>query len=74
MSPALQLLERGHQPVRLAEVIGAVLRYRDPGDKEAAELQEMVCSLGERRALSQCASLPEDHPLVELAIEKSTSV
>jgi mannitol-1-phosphate 5-dehydrogenase len=70
VSPALQLLERGVEPVHLAGVIGAVLHYDDSGDEEAVEMQEMIHSLGERATLAQCAGIPEDHPLVELVLEE----
>ena len=70
VSPALQLIEQGHEPVHLAEVIGAVLRYDDTGDEEAVKLQEMIHDRGERSALSQCAGVAEDHPLVELVLER----
>lgn len=70
VSPALQLLERGEEPANLAGVISAVLHYDDPGDEEAVELQEMVRAHGERAALSRCADIAEDHPLVELVLEK----
>lgn len=70
VSPALQLLDLGHEPTHLAEVISAVLRYDDPQDEEAVELQELVRERGEREALSQCAGVDEDHPLVELVLER----
>ena len=70
VSPALQLLDLGHEPARLAAVIAAVLRYDDPGDEEAVELQELVREKGERAALSRCAGVEEDHPLVELVLEQ----
>jgi mannitol-1-phosphate 5-dehydrogenase len=69
VSSAVQLLERGEEPVHLAGVIGAVLRYDDRGDEEAVELQEMIRVRGERSALSRCTGLAEDDPLVELVIE-----
>ena len=71
VSPALQLLERGHEPIHLAGVIAAVLRYDDPNDGEAVELQEMVRDQGERAALSHCAGIDKDHPLVELVLEQT---
>ncbi len=70
VSPALQLIERGHEPVHLAEVIGAVLRYDDSGEEEAVELQEMIRDRGERATLGYCAGIDEDHPLVELVLEQ----
>ena len=69
VSPAIQLLDLGHEPAHLAAVISAVLRYDDPEDEEAVELQELVRNRGERAALSQCAGVDEDHPLVELVLE-----
>ena len=69
VSPAIQLLDLGHEPTHLAAVISAVLRYDDPGDEEAVELQELVRDRGVRAALSQCAGVDEDHPLVELVLE-----
>ena len=71
VSPALQLIEQGHEPVHLAEVISAVLRYDDSGDEEAVKLQEMIRDQGERATLGQCAGLEEDHPLVELVVERA---
>ncbi len=71
VSPALQLLDLGHEPAHLAEVISAVLHYDDPSDEEAVELQELVREKGERAALSRCAGVNEDHPLVELVLEQA---
>jgi mannitol-1-phosphate 5-dehydrogenase len=71
VSPAVQLLERGEQPVHLAGVIGAVLRYDDEGDEEAVELQEMIRLQGERSALSRCTGLAEGHALVDLVLENT---
>ena len=70
VSPALRLLELGHTPVHLAEVISVVLRYDDPEDEEAVELQGTVRAVGERSALAQYADLEEDHPLVDLVVER----
>ncbi len=70
VSPALRLLELGHRPVHLATVIGAVLRYDYPEDEEAAELQETIRAEGERSALAQYAEIGEDHPLVDLVVER----
>ena len=70
VSPALRLLELGHRPVHLATVIGAVLRYDYPEDEQAAELQETISAEGERSALARYAGIEEDHPLVDLVIER----
>lgn len=46
----------------------AVLRYDDPQDEEAVELQERIRDRGARAVLSQCAGVDEDHPLVKLVL------
>ena len=60
----------GHMPVHLATVIGAVLRYDHPDDEEAQELQEAIRVAGERSALARYAGIGEDHPLVDLVVER----
>ncbi len=70
VSPALRLLDMGHMPVHLATVIGAVLRYDHPEDEEAQELQEAIRAGGERSALARYAGIGEDHPLVDLVVER----
>jgi len=70
VSPALRLFDMGCAPVHLAEVIRAVLRYDYPEDEEAAELQETIRAEGERLALAQYAGIGEDHPLVDLVVER----
>lgn len=70
VSPALRLFEMGHAPENLASVVGAVLRYDHPGDEEAEELQRTIRAEGRRSAFARYAGIAEDHPLVELVIEK----
>jgi mannitol-1-phosphate 5-dehydrogenase len=70
VSPALRLLELGHRPIHLATVIGAVLRYDHPEDEEARELQETIRAEGEPSALARYAGIGEDHPLVDLVVER----
>jgi mannitol-1-phosphate 5-dehydrogenase len=57
-------------PVHLATVIGAVLRYDHLEDEEARELQEAIRAGGERSALARYAGIGEDHPLVDLVVER----
>ena len=40
------------------------------GDEQAAELQETIRAEGERSALAQYAGIGEDHPLVDLVVER----
>ena len=71
VSPALRLFEMGHEPVHLATVIGTVLRYDDPDDEEAMELQETIRAEGERSALARYARIGEDDPLVDLVVKRA---
>lgn len=71
VSPALRLLDMGHEPRHLAAVIGSVLRFDYPQDPEAVELQEAVGGGGAREALARYAGIPEDHPLVDLVAGRS---
>ena len=70
VSPALRLFEMGHTPTHLAAVIKAVLRFDYPQDAEAVELQETIRAEGERAVLAQYATIAEDHPLVDLVVER----
>jgi mannitol-1-phosphate 5-dehydrogenase len=74
VSPALRLFEMGHTPTHLAVVIRAVLAFDYPHDEEAVELQETIRTQGERLALVRYASVEEDHPLVDLVVERTDSI
>ena len=74
VSPALRLFEMGHTPTHLAVVIRAVLAFDYPQDEEAVELQETIRAEGERPALVRYASLEEDHPLVDLVVERTDGI
>jgi mannitol-1-phosphate 5-dehydrogenase len=74
VSPALRLFEMGHTPTHLAVVIRAVLAFDYPQDEEAVELQETIRTQGERLALVRYASLEEDHPLVDLVVERTDGI
>jgi mannitol-1-phosphate 5-dehydrogenase len=74
VSPALRLFEMGHTPTHLAAVIKAVLGFDYPQDAEAVELQEAIHAEGERAALAHYATIAEDHPLVELVVERSDRI
>jgi mannitol-1-phosphate 5-dehydrogenase len=69
VGPALRLMEMGRAPEHLATVIRAVLAFDHPEDPEAVEMQEMIQTEGERRALAHYAGIAEDHELVDLVLE-----
>ncbi|MGH3089117.1 MAG: hypothetical protein ACRDSJ_17610 [Rubrobacteraceae bacterium] len=71
VSPALRLFEMGHAPIHLAKIIAAILRYDNPEDEEAVELQKTILAEGERSALARYAGIEEDHPLANLVLEAS---
>jgi mannitol-1-phosphate 5-dehydrogenase len=74
VSPALRLFEMGYTPTYLAAVIKAVLGFDYPQDAEAVELQETIHAEGERAALAHYAGIAEDHPLVDLVVERSDRI
>jgi mannitol-1-phosphate 5-dehydrogenase len=74
VSPALRLLEMAHTPTHLAAIIKAVLGFDYPQDEEAVELQEAIHAEGERAALAHYATIAEDHPLVDLVVERSDRI
>jgi hypothetical protein len=47
-----------------------VLRYDHPEDEEAQELQEAIRAGGERSALARYAGIGQDHPLVDVVVER----
>ncbi len=74
VSPVLRLLEMGHLPTHLSAVIKAVLGFDYPKDAEAVELQESIHVEGERLALARYAGIEENHPLVDLVVERSDRI
>lgn len=60
----------GREPTHLAAVIKTVLGFDHPQDAEAVELQETITDGGGRAALARYAGIGEDHPLVDLVLER----
>jgi mannitol-1-phosphate 5-dehydrogenase len=52
----------------------AVLGFDYPQDEEAVELQETIHAEGERATLAHYATIAEDHPLVDLVMERSDRI
>ncbi|QJC51455.1 mannitol-1-phosphate 5-dehydrogenase [Paenibacillus albicereus] len=65
--PALLALEQGLPADRLAEAMGLALRFDEPGDPEAMQLQQALRELGPAGALAQASGLGAEHPLVQAA-------
>ncbi|WP_217595687.1 mannitol-1-phosphate 5-dehydrogenase [Cohnella sp. GbtcB17] len=70
VSPALQALEQGDEPVALAKVMAAALRFDYPDDPESAELQRTLKETGAGATLAKYTSLPQEHPLLLLAVKQ----
>ncbi|MFC3798740.1 mannitol-1-phosphate 5-dehydrogenase [Cohnella sp. GCM10012308] len=70
VSPALQALEQGGEPVALAKVMAAALRFDYPDDPESAELQRSLKDAGVGVTLAKYTSLPPEHPLLQLAMKQ----
>ncbi|MFC4322381.1 mannitol-1-phosphate 5-dehydrogenase [Litchfieldia salsa] len=71
ISPASQYYEFVEgQPVNLAKVIAAALKYDFPQDDEAVALQAKITELGFEKTIYDVCGLEECHPLVSLIMEK----
>ena len=63
IGPAAELAERGTTPSALLKAIASALRFDDPADAEAVELQKLLRSSGAAEATQQITGLSSDHPL-----------
>lgn len=61
--PALQLFERGIEPVQLAEVMAAALLFDYPDDPEAQEIQANIQANGLHDTIGNYTSIGSEHPL-----------
>jgi len=70
VSPALQALEQGAEPAALARVMAAALFFDYPDDPESVELQRALKEKGPEQTLSAYTALPQNHPLLRLAMQQ----
>lgn len=69
ISPATQYYEYVKaEPVNLAKVIVAALKYDFAQDNEAIALQQKIKEVGYEKALLEVCGLEENHPLVKLVL------
>lgn len=66
VNPALRLIEMGEEPVYLAQVIAAALRFRDDKDKESLELTDYIEAHGVEEALVKYSGLEKGSKLLSL--------
>ncbi len=66
VSPATQLLERGKNPVALAKVIAAALKFDYAEDKEAVEVQDFIKANGIDAAITHFTGAAADSKLFAL--------
>jgi mannitol-1-phosphate 5-dehydrogenase len=67
---ALLALEYGIQPRRLVEGIVLALRYDEPKDEKAVELQALIRSQGVAHVLTTVCGLREDEPLRAMILQE----
>ncbi len=70
VGPAELALAHGIEPSALAHGIAAALRYDEPGDPAACELQSLVRAAGPAGALAKVAGIDAEGPLARL-VEQS---
>lgn len=70
LGPALQMADYGIEPNHLAIGIAAALRYDDPGDMEAADLQRLIELDGPAGALQEIGDIPLEHPLIQRVLDR----
>ncbi|WP_458116217.1 mannitol-1-phosphate 5-dehydrogenase [Arthrobacter sp. D2-10] len=63
IGPAAELAERGTTPEALLRAISSALRFDDPADAEAVELQQMLKSSEATEATERITGLTSEHPL-----------
>jgi mannitol-1-phosphate 5-dehydrogenase len=63
IGPAAELAERGIVPEALLGAIAAALRFNDPADAEATELEGILASSSPAEATARITGLEPDHPL-----------
>jgi mannitol-1-phosphate 5-dehydrogenase len=65
VSPAVGLVELGHDPTALLDAMGAALRFDVPDDEQSVELQALLASDASAvDVATQITGLDADHPLV----------
>ncbi|WP_323960073.1 mannitol-1-phosphate 5-dehydrogenase [Arthrobacter sp. JZ12] len=78
IGPAAELAERGRTPEALLKAMAATLRFDDPADGEAVELQQLLESTGAAELTERVTGLAAGHPLFEsvrgLVEERQASV
>lgn len=68
VSPATQLIERGHKPEALAKVIAEALHFDYDGDKEAVEVQNYIKENGIEKAITHFTEVPEGSELYKMIL------
>lgn len=63
IGPAAELAERGTTPDALLKAIASALRFDDPADGEAVELQQLLKSSEAAEATERITGLGSEHPL-----------
>ncbi|MGG5318450.1 mannitol-1-phosphate 5-dehydrogenase [Enterococcus sp. AZ072] len=70
VAPAVQLAEKGLANDALAKCIAALLKFENPADEQAVELQQEIQANGIEAALSKFSKIEKDTPLFQKILEE----
>lgn len=70
VAPATQLAEKGLPNEALAKCIAALLKFKNPADEQAVELNQEIDSNGVEAALNKFSKIERDTPLFKKIIEE----
>lgn len=74
VKPALGLLEFGVEPRNLAKAMAAALRFKNPEDEEASQIQAYLNEHSIKETLMKFSELDADSPLIKLVEEESEKI
>ena len=74
INPTLTAQKAGVETPNLLLGIGAALHYNNAEDAQSVQMQQLIAERGLRAALAEIASLAEDAPLLDAAVEAYAAV
>lgn len=74
INPTLTAQKAGVETPNLLLGIGAALHYNNAEDAQSVQMQQLIAERGLRAALAEIASLAEDAPLLDAAVEAYVAV
>ena len=74
VKPALGLVEYGSEPRNLARAMAAALRFENPEDSEATQIQEYLKEHSIKETLIKFSSLDSESLLIKLVEEENEKI